>query len=78
MTQIVLTPEQFALLGHGELPVQVLAPDGSEVGVITRQQSCASYFTSEELAAIKTQLNDRGPRFSTDQVIAHLDSLAGQ
>jgi len=78
MTQIVLTPEQFASLGHGELPVQVLAPDGSEVGVITRRESCASYFTSEELTAIRTQLDDKGPRFSTDQVLAHLDSLAGQ
>lgn len=79
MTQIVLTPEQAAVLAGSESTVRLCAPDGSIVGYgrsgrfITPKEPV---FTPEEIAAAERSIDEyNGPWHTTAEVLEHLRSL---
>jgi hypothetical protein len=80
MTQIVLTPEQAAVLASTKEPIAVCGPDGSVAAIIRRQffvpDPCP--FSAEEIAAADKDSESSGPWYSTHEVVDHLHSLEHQ
>lgn len=79
MTQIVLTPEQAAVLAFTSEPIAVCLPDGSVAAIIPRKsrfivpEVCP--FTPEEIAAAERESESPGKWYSTQEVLDHLRSL---
>jgi hypothetical protein len=79
MTQIVLTPEQAAVLASTRESITVCLPDGSVAAIIPLQSRFivpdVCPFTPEEIAAAERESESLGPWYSTKEVLDHLRSL---
>jgi hypothetical protein len=78
MTQIVLSPEQAAVVATAKEPVWICLPDGSVAGCLSstiRLKPRQGDPTSEEIADIKRRMASPGPRHSTQEVLDHIRSL---
>ena len=79
MNQIVLTPEQAAVVDAADKLVAVVRPDGTHIGWISPTtnfvipKECP--FTPEEIAAAEAEAAGPGPWFTTQEVLDHLGSL---
>jgi len=79
MTQIILTPEQAAVLASTTETIAVCRPDGTVAAFISRKsrfvipEVCP--FTAEEIAAAEQESESSGPWYSTQEVLDHLRSL---
>jgi hypothetical protein len=72
MTKIVLTEEQAKSFRDANgADVVLLGPDGKRLGWVQKE-----IFTDEEVAEAEKLLDSDGPWFTTEQVLAHLRSLA--
>lgn len=79
MTQIILTPEQAAVLASTTESIAVCRPDGSIAAIIPRKSRFivpdVCPFTAEEIAAAERESESSGPWYSTQEVLDHLRSL---
>jgi hypothetical protein len=79
MTQIVLTPEQYAMLDAANEPVAICKPDGTVAAVIAPQSRFVAPptcpFTPEEVAAALKEADGPGPFYTTQEVRDYLHSL---
>ena len=79
MAEIVLSPEQLAVLSSAEGFVAIRKPDGSFVGWVSPTSNFiipdVCPFTPEEIAAADAAATGPGPWYSTQEVLAHLRSL---
>jgi len=78
MTQIVLSPDQAAVVASAKEPVRVCLPDGSIAGWLSssiRLTPRPGDPTPEEIAEIKRRMTSPGPRYSTKEVLDHIQSL---
>jgi hypothetical protein len=78
MSEIILTPEQAAIVGSMDKPLRVYNPDGSVVGWLSRSRLIVpkqSPFTPEEIAAAEKESESVGPWYTTQEVLDHLRSL---
>ena len=82
MTQIVLTPEQNAVLNAASEPVAICRPDGTVAAVISPQSPFIAPkicpFTPEEVATAIKESDGPGPFYSTQEVLDYLRSLDTQ
>lgn len=69
MTQIVLSDEQARAVQSAVDSVEVRDQHGQLLGYVSRPLSAA------EVAEAEKRLASDGPWYTTEQVIAHLDSL---
>jgi hypothetical protein len=69
MTQLILNAEQSQIVAKALEPVEVCAPNGEVLGVIEPA------VTREEIADAKQRLATDQPRYTTAQVLEHLQSL---
>lgn len=76
MTQIMLTPEQAAILSASAHPVAICRPDGSVAGFVSPKTRVVTpkqpLFTPEEIAAAEQELDSDGPWFTTPEVLESL------
>jgi hypothetical protein len=72
MTRLILTDEQAKILAasNGKDAVLLFDPSGKHLGWIERPA-----FTPEEVAEAEKSLDEPGPRYTTEQVLAHLRSI---
>ena len=79
MTQIILTPDQAALLAAAEDPVAICRPDGTVAGFISPRSRFITpkepIFTPEEIAQAEKQLDSDGPWYTTQEVLEYLRGL---
>ena len=73
MTKLVLTDEQAKVLAelNGQDSVLLFDPSGNHVGWVERP-----VFSPEEVLEAEKAFDEDGPRYTTEQVLAHLRSLA--
>jgi hypothetical protein len=72
MTRITLTEEQVRSFSDANgADIVLVGPDGKRLGWVQRE-----IFTDVEVAEAEKRLDSAGPWFTTDQVLAHLRSLA--
>ncbi len=69
MQSIILTDEQAAAFANSTGNVEVRDPEGRHLGYLTHG------FTAKEIAEAKARLAAPGPRYTTEQVLAKLQSL---
>jgi hypothetical protein len=69
MEHIVLSEQQLSVVAHTKAPVAVHDESGKLRGYI------AVVITEAELNAAKRALASKGPRYSTEEVLAKLRSL---
>jgi len=76
MSEIVLSSEQMKILGSAEGLVAIRRPDGSIVGWVSPKTSfiipekCP--LTPQELAQARAAVNETGPYYTTQEVLASL------
>jgi hypothetical protein len=79
MTEIILTPEQAAVLSSPEGVVAVRHPDGSFLGWVSLANRYIvpgeNPFTPEEVAAAEAEAESEGPWRTTQEVLEYLKSL---
>jgi hypothetical protein len=68
-TYIVVDDQQASVLSGCDGPVQVRDRAGKHLGYVTRS------YTPEEIAEAQRRLLSDSPRYTTEQVLAHLRSL---
>ena len=73
MSHIVLDDQQAELITRTHEHIQVRDVKGNLLGYIEPLG-----FTAEEILEAKRRLKSDEPRFTTDQVLAHLESLENQ
>jgi hypothetical protein len=73
MTRLVLTHEQSRLVAESREPIQVCDPQGDVLTTIEPPE-----FTPEEIAEAAKAADSNEPRYSTQQVLDHLRSLASK
>jgi hypothetical protein len=79
MNQIVLTPEQAAVVDAADKLVAVVRPDGTHLGWISPAtnfvipKECPS--RPRKIAAAQAEAAGPGPWFTTQEVLDHLGSL---
>jgi hypothetical protein len=73
MTKLILTNEQARVLAesNGQDAVLLFDPSGKHLGWVERPA-----FTPEEVAEAERALDEGGLRYTTEEVLAHLRSLA--
>ena len=74
MSQVILTQEQADLIVRAHDAVQLRDPQGNLLGTIKRDAD----FTDEDLEKAKQALASNQPRYTTQQVLEHLQSLENQ
>src|SRR2546426_1001951 len=72
MTQIILTEEQARIVARAQEPVQVCDPNGNILGCIEPE------FTAEHIAEARRRLALHQPRYTSEQVTAHLNALQAE
>lgn len=76
MTQIILTPEQAAILSAADSPIVLRGPDGAIVGFVARRGQLVTpkvpLFTPEEIAEAEKDLDSDGPWYTTKEVLESL------
>ena len=76
MTQIILTPEQAAILSAADSPIVLRDPNGVVVGFVARRGQFATpkvpLFTPEEIAEAERDLDSEGPWYTTKEVLESL------
>jgi hypothetical protein len=75
MIRIILDGEQAKLVAHSEEMVEVCDGEGRVLGVVSPPLSAKEL---ECAAKARRALESDQPRYSTEQVLAHLDKLAGK
>jgi hypothetical protein len=70
MTSIVITEEQAQVIKSSVTGVEIRSPQGECLGILS-----AHGFTGEDIALAKLARNSKSPRYTTAQVLAHLQSL---
>ena len=78
MVQIVLTPEQSALLADAKGPVVLVNHQGQTVAHISEQDLAPSRFGSERLKAAAAKIGKDGPYVTTAELLAKLQRLDTQ
>ena len=72
MTKITLTEQQASLLvGANGGDIVLVNAEGKRLGIVQQP-----LFTDEEVSEAERRANSGGPWYSTEQVLAHLRSLA--
>lgn len=73
MTKLVLTEEQATILAAATEQEQVFLFDskGNYIGWVER-----AVFSLDEVIEAEQSLDQNGPRYTTEQVLSHLRSLA--
>ncbi len=71
MTQIVLTPEQSAMLHGATAPVVVIDTDGRQFSV----SPTPSAWSAAELAEMEARIDSDEPRIPSSEVMARLRAL---
>ena len=74
MSQIILSDQQADVVIHATERVQVTDPSGKLLGYLT----VLSSEEAEIIAECKRRLAEPGPRYTTAQVLEHLNSLRPQ
>jgi hypothetical protein len=69
MTQIILTDQQAAALLASDGQVRLCDADGKTVGL------AQLVFTAAQLAEIRRRAREAGVWYTTEEVLAHLESL---
>ncbi|MBI3467801.1 MAG: hypothetical protein HY000_32735 [Planctomycetes bacterium] len=69
MQQITLDKVQSEIIVHAQGKVQIRDHTGKVLGYLSRP------FTAEQIAEAKRRLASDQPRYTTEQVLAHLRSL---
>jgi hypothetical protein len=69
MLKIILTPEQAKLVATARKPVQVCDPEGNVLAQID------PVWTDDDLAEAEKALTTNQVWYTTEQVLAHLQSL---
>jgi hypothetical protein len=75
MIRIILNDEQAEAVAHSEEAVEICDREGKVLGVITPALSAKEV---ECAAKAKRALASDQPRYSIEQVLGHLDKLAGK
>lgn len=79
MREVILSPEQAAIVASAEEPITIRGPAGEFIGWVwsTSQFRTPSEcpFTPEEVAAAELEADGPGPWYTTKQVLEHLRSL---
>lgn len=81
MTQIILTPEQAAILDAAVEPVRICHPDRSIAGWITSTMHLTPRnpgLTADEIAQAERRIDSPGPWSTTKEVLDQLRSLEGR
>ena len=72
MTKITLTEQQASLLAAANGgDIILINSEGKRLGIVQQP-----VFTDQEVAEAERRANSGGPWYSTEQVLAHLRSLA--
>ena len=72
MTQIVLPREQADIVARAIEPIQVCDPNGELIGYID------PVWTREDIDEAKRRIASNQPRYTTAQVMEHLQSLGSK
>jgi hypothetical protein len=75
MTTIAVPAAIAELFRKTTLPARLVDEQGNLLGSFSPVSHADDELTAEELAEIKRRLTGDGPWFTTEQVLAHLDSL---
>ncbi len=75
MVQIVLTDEQARVAREAPDRLELCDPAGRLIGHVIRGAAVDRHFTPEEIAEIAKRSRTPGPRYTTAQVLEHLDIL---
>lgn len=73
MVQIVVDAGQARQILDANEPIEVVGPEGRRLGFVR-----PGMFTPEEVQEAVQRANDGGPWYTTEQVLAHLQSLEKQ
>jgi lipoate-protein ligase A len=69
MVQVVATTEQAKLLAESRETVEIVDASGKRLGTVVRPPS------EEDIRIAKERIAGAGNRYTTDEVISHLQSL---
>lgn len=69
MPQVTLTAEQVRLIANGHERIEICDPSGRVLGYVE------SPVAAEDIEIAKARMNWQGPWYTTEQVLAHLQSL---
>ena len=75
MVQIVLTPEQSALLANAEGPVLLVNNHGQTVGSVVERELAPSRFDPERLNAAAAKIGKDSPYVTTAELLEKLRKL---
>jgi hypothetical protein len=75
MSTISLPSSVADILRRTTGPVQLVDEQGKVLGSFAPAKLSSEELTPEELAELKRRMQAPGPRYSTEEVLKHLDSL---
>ena len=72
MTLLVVSEEQALVITKAIGPVEIRDPEGRVLGIFSRESTDE---TPEEIEELTRRMRTRAPLYTTEQVLAHLQSL---
>ena len=75
MTSIAIPSAVAEILRKITLPARLVDEQGNLLGSFAPARSVDDELTAEELADMKRRLTGPGPWYTTEQVLAHIDSV---